>query len=157
MSMRSLAMISSFTSRMAGGKMVRISMPREAKEERVVIPSEPMQLARVESLILSRLEALNYGERALFAVRLALEEAVINAIKHGNRMDKARHVTITYSVDSRQCVIGVEDEGPGFDPKAVPDPTADENLEPGACLTTGRIDITDMGLILLRLQNRQRQ
>src|SRR5208337_1969605 len=67
-------------------------VPRESKEERVVIPSEPMQLSRVESLVLSRLEALNYGERALFAVRLALEEAVINAIKHGNRMDKARHV-----------------------------------------------------------------
>jgi serine/threonine-protein kinase RsbW len=115
-------------------------VPREAKEERVVIPSEPMQLARVESLILSRLEALNYGERALFAVRLALEEAVINAIKHGNRMDKAKHVTVTFSVDRDECVVTVEDEGSGFDPGAVPDPTADENLE----LPHGR------GLVLMR-------
>jgi serine/threonine-protein kinase RsbW len=115
-------------------------VPRETKEERVVIPSEPMQLARVESLILSRLEALNYGERVLFAVRLALEEAIINAIKHGNRMDKAKHVTVTFSVDRDECVVAVEDEGPGFDPSAVPDPTADENLE----LPHGR------GLVLMR-------
>ncbi|MGO8702554.1 MAG: SpoIIE family protein phosphatase [Candidatus Brocadiia bacterium] len=114
--------------------------PREAKEERIVIPSEPMQLTRVESLVLSRLEALNYGERALFAVRLALEEAIINAIKHGNRMDKAKHVTVTFSVDREECVVSVEDEGQGFDPDAVPDPTADENLE----LPHGR------GLVLMR-------
>lgn len=104
-------------------------LPREVSHERIVIPSEPMQLSRVESVILSRLETLNYGERATFAVRLALEEAVVNAIKHGNRMDKAKRVTITYSVDDRECQISVEDEGPGFDPGAVPDPTAEENIE----------------------------
>ena len=104
-------------------------LPREVALERIVIPSEPMQLSRVESVILGRLEALNYGERATFAVRLALEEAVVNAIKHGNRMDKAKRVTITYSADDRECVISVEDEGPGFDPAAVPDPTAEENIE----------------------------
>lgn len=113
---------------------------REVAENCIVIPSEPMQLNRVESLILPRLEALNYGERAVFGVRLAIEEAVINAIKHGNRMDKAKRVTITYSVDEKECAISVEDEGPGFDPASVPDPTADENLE----LTHGR------GLVLIR-------
>ena len=104
-------------------------VPREVKEQRIVIPSEPMQLSRVESLILSRLEALNYGERAIFGARLAIEESVINAITHGNRMDKAKKVTITYSVDRNECVIKVQDEGEGFDPSEVPDPTVDENLE----------------------------
>jgi serine phosphatase RsbU (regulator of sigma subunit)/anti-sigma regulatory factor (Ser/Thr protein kinase) len=115
-------------------------IPREVKEETVVIPSEPMQLNRVETLILNRLEALNYGERAIFGVRLAIEEAVINAIKHGNRMDKAKKVTITYSADQDECVISVADEGRGFDPGAVPDPTMDENLE----LPHGR------GLVLMK-------
>lgn len=115
-------------------------MPREEKEECVVIPSEPMQLNRVETLILDRLEALNYGERIIFGVRLAIEEAVINAIKHGNRMDKAKKVTIKYSVDRDECSISVADEGPGFDPNAVPDPTMDENLE----LPHGR------GLVLMK-------
>jgi len=102
---------------------------REAREERIIIPSDPQQLRRIELLILPRLEALNYGERALFGVRLAIEEAVVNAIKHGNHMDKARKVTINYSVDAKECRISVEDEGDGFDPNAVPDPTVDENLE----------------------------
>ena len=102
---------------------------RETREQRIVIPSEPMQLARVESRILARLEEENYGERVLFGVRLALEEAVVNAIKHGNNMDKAKKVTITYSVDRERCRITVEDEGKGFDPFAVPDPTMDENLD----------------------------
>ena len=115
-------------------------LQREIHEDRIVIPSEPMQLSRVESRILSRLEALNYGERASFAIRLAVEEAVVNAIKHGNRMDKAKNVVITYSVDNEQCVVSVEDEGEGFDPDAVPDPTADENIEQ----SSGR------GLMLMR-------
>jgi len=114
--------------------------PRRAFEDRIVIPSEPQLLHRIENRILSRLEALNYGERALFGVRLALEEAVINAIKHGNKMDKAKKVTVTYSITDKECVISVEDEGEGFDPSAVPDPTDDANLE----LPHGR------GLVLMR-------
>lgn len=104
-------------------------LKRESKEERIIIRSDPQQLRRVESVILPRLEALNYGERAVFGVRLAIEEAVVNAMKHGNHMDKAKKVSITYSVDANECRISVEDEGEGFDPSAVPNPTTDENLE----------------------------
>ena len=116
------------------------ALPRVAKEECIVIPSEPMQLTRVESLILSRLQEANYGERAQFAVRLAVEEAVINAIKHGNHMDKAKKVAVTFSVDPSQLRVSVEDEGEGFNPDDVPDPTLDENLQQ----TYGR------GLLLMR-------
>jgi len=115
-------------------------VPKEAKEHRIEIPSEPMQLSRVESLIIPRLEEMNYGERAIFAVRLALEEAVINAMKHGNHMDKAKRVVITFSANPQELAINVEDEGDGFDPDAVPDPTLDENLE----VPHGR------GLVLMR-------
>jgi len=110
--------------------LVGMDLRRVARrEERVVIPSDPQQLRRVESAIIPRLEELNYGERAIFAVRLALEEAVVNAIKHGNKMDKAKKITVAYSIDAKECRIAVMDEGSGFDPSAVPDPTADENLE----------------------------
>ena len=115
-------------------------LARQTKPERLVIPSEPKLLSRVENRVIGRLQALNYGERSLFGVRLALEEAVINAIKHGNKMDKTKKVKIAYSMDDKECVITVEDEGEGFDPVAVPDPTADENLE----LPHGR------GLVLMR-------
>ena len=111
-----------------------------ATEERVVIASEPQLVQRAETAILSRLEKLNYGERTIFAVRLAVEEAVINAMKHGNHMDKAKNVVVCFSVDEKEARISVADEGEGFDPSLVPDPTLDENLE----VPHGR------GLVLMR-------
>ena len=116
------------------------TLPREAVEERIVIPSDPQQLSRIESAVLARLEAENYGERTYFGVRLALEEAIVNAIKHGNRMDKAKKVTVIHSVNQERCIISVKDQGCGFDPDDVPDPTADENI----AKTSGR------GLMLMR-------
>jgi serine/threonine-protein kinase RsbW len=74
------------------------------------------------------------GEQDLFAVKLALEEALINAIKHGNKLDPAKKVHVQAKVDSDRVEISIEDEGPGFDRKSVPDPTADENL----CKCSGR-------------------
>jgi len=104
-------------------------MASEAKENCVTIPTEPRLLPRIEDAIQAKLNEFNYGERSIFAVRLAVEEAVINAMKHGNRMDRAKTVTVKWSVDDQQAVISVEDEGDGFDPGAVPDPTQEENLE----------------------------
>lgn len=72
---------------------------------------------------------LGYPGDDVFAVRLALEEAVDNAIKHGHGGDPARRVRVHYRVDRQQVLLDVEDQGDGFDPLAVPDPTAPENLE----------------------------
>src|SRR5438270_3421574 len=70
-----------------------------------------------------------YPEADVFAVRLALEEAVINAIKHGNKSDPAKEVCIRCKVGAERVLVEVEDQGHGFDPKRVPDPLALENLE----------------------------
>ena len=59
----------------------------------------------------------------------ALEEAMINAIKHGNKLDVSKHVHIKVKVGPRVAEIMIEDEGPGFVRHEVPDPTAIENLE----------------------------
>lgn len=104
-------------------------VPPPSRANCVTIRTEPRLLSRIEDAIQAELDDHNYGERAIFAVRLAVEEAVINAMKHGNKMDKAKAVTVRWSVDDRQASIAVEDEGAGFDLDAVPDPTLDENLE----------------------------
>lgn len=63
-------------------------------------------------------------------VRTALYEAIANAVIHGNREDVKKQVRIRCRFDARQCVsISVSDEGEGFDPRKVPDPTRPENLE----------------------------
>ncbi len=100
----------------------------KAQRKQITIPSLPRELAHAENAILPVLENLGYGERAIFGVKLALEEAAINAIKHGNELDDTKKVIISFSIDDNKAVISVADEGPGFDPGAVPNPTDEEYL-----------------------------
>ncbi len=74
-------------------------------------------------------EEYNYPKKDLFALRLALEEALVNAVKHGNKGDTSKEARLGYHVNADFVLIEVEDEGAGFDPSAVPDPLAPENLE----------------------------
>jgi serine/threonine-protein kinase RsbW len=79
--------------------------------------------------VLQQMEAAGFPEKDQFAVRLALDEALANAVKHGNRLDPTKWVTLRYRVAPETLLAEVEDEGPGFDPEKVPDPLAPENLE----------------------------
>ncbi len=95
----------------------------------VTIPSDTVVGQALQEQILRQLEELQFAEHDLFGVRLALEEALVNAIKHGNRLDASKSVRVQWIIDHERVVIEIEDEGEGFDPGEVPDPTADENLE----------------------------
>jgi serine/threonine-protein kinase RsbW len=95
----------------------------------VSIPSDPAEARRVQEEIERLLQARAVTDHDLFSVRLALEEALINAIKHGNQLDRTRKVSISYRFLADRLEIQISDEGPGFDPNDVPDPTAVENLE----------------------------
>jgi len=95
----------------------------------VSIPSDTAEGRNVQDQIIALLEQKNFSMRDVFGVRLALEEALINAIKHGNRMDPSKKVKIEYQVCDAKIRIVIEDEGEGFDMNAVPDPTAEENLD----------------------------
>ncbi len=99
------------------------------EEFRIRIPSDTSAGQAVQERIVKRLEELEFSSRDLFGMRLALEEALVNAIKHGNRMDRNKHVEIFCQIHQDSVHIEVEDEGPGFHLNDVPDPTADENLD----------------------------
>jgi len=94
-----------------------------------VIPSDPNEARRVQDDIERALQALHYDEREIFSIKLALEEALVNAIKHGNQMDRSKKVYIEYAITAERFDIHIKDEGTGFDPEEVPDPMAVENLE----------------------------
>ncbi len=79
-------------------------------------------------VIMALLEENGFGKDDVFAVHLALQEAFVNAIRHGNDMDPDKEVKIEYLADSEKFEIWIEDEGGGFDPKSVPDPRCGENL-----------------------------
>jgi serine/threonine-protein kinase RsbW len=93
-----------------------------------VLPTALEAIRPATAEVIERMAALGYNEDERFAVRLAAEESLVNAMKHGNRMDAAKTVRLCYRVGARRVEMGVRDEGEGFDSAAVPDPTADENL-----------------------------
>jgi len=95
----------------------------------VVIPSDTNESRRFQEEVEKELRALQVSDQEIFSVRLALEEALVNAIKHGNQMDRSKNVFISYRFLSDRFEIQIRDEGTGFDPEDVPDPTAVENLE----------------------------
>ena len=104
-------------------------MTSSADDFAVSISSDTSLGHEIQERIINVLENQSYSDHDLFGVRLALEEALVNAIKHGNGMDpdKQVHIDCRFEVDRVRIVI--EDEGDGFDVEAVPDPTADENLD----------------------------
>jgi serine/threonine-protein kinase RsbW len=94
----------------------------------MVVDGKPFAIAGVCSKILSELQRNRFSQDDIFAVHLAMEEAFINAIKHGNKMDPAKKVKIDYSVASDKVEISMTDQGEGFDPESVPDPRVGQNL-----------------------------
>ncbi|MFO0808455.1 MAG: ATP-binding protein [Gemmataceae bacterium] len=106
-----------------------MSAPAPTPALEMSIPSDMAEARRVQSEIEAALQQVHFTEHEIFAVKLALEEALVNAIKHGNQMDRSKRVHVTYRVRTDRFEIRIADEGPGFDPGDVPDPTAPENLE----------------------------
>jgi len=89
-----------------------------------------LQKAReVETEILAACEKHRFNEDGLFAMKLALEEALVNAVKHGNKLDPCKKVRVHYRVCDQRVDVMIEDEGPGFNPAELPNPLAEENIE----------------------------
>ncbi len=95
----------------------------------VTIPSDPAEARRVQDEIEQLLQTRLISEHDIFSIKLALEEALVNAIKHGNQMDRTKKVRIAYQLHADRFEVQITDDGSGFDPGDVPDPTAFENLE----------------------------
>jgi serine/threonine-protein kinase RsbW len=70
-----------------------------------------------------------YPDTDRFAVRLALEEAIVNGVKHGNRGDPRKRVRVRYHVSAARVLAEVEDQGTGFVPSQVPNPCERDRLD----------------------------
>jgi serine/threonine-protein kinase RsbW len=93
------------------------------------------RIARLEEIpdlvdrIVAAAQDLALNERELFGMRLAVEECLVNAVKHGNRNDPSKCVEARFGLDDGDMIVEIEDQGAGFDPDGVPDPRSPENLE----------------------------
>ncbi len=93
------------------------------------IPSQPDYCANVISLILEQLEKSSWSNKDTFGIHMAMEEAIMNAIHHGNHCAPDKDVHVLVELFDDRFYSKITDQGCGFDPDALPDPTAEENLE----------------------------
>jgi serine/threonine-protein kinase RsbW len=120
--------------------MPAVDPDNEATFKVIEIPSTLAAARGPEAVIVGEAQACGFCEDTLFAVKLAMEEAMTNAVKHGNRGDSSKRITVRYAVTNEKLVVIVADEGNGFAPERVPDPTTPDRLP----LPNGR------GIMLMR-------
>ena len=104
------------------------------------IPSTPAEGKQTVDDLLAKLNELGWEEHDVFGIHLAVEEALVNAIKHGNQDNPEKFVDVILRLSSEHFFIQVTDQGQGFNPSEVPDPTDEDNID----LPSGR------GLMLMR-------
>ncbi|MDR2169642.1 MAG: ATP-binding protein [Planctomycetaceae bacterium] len=78
--------------------------------------------------VMEQLEKSTWSTKEKFAIQMALEESLVNAVKHGNDSDPNKNVHFTCNLNDSLIYVRIEDEGPGFDPNEVPDPTDPEHI-----------------------------
>jgi serine/threonine-protein kinase RsbW len=93
------------------------------------IRSDFPSMREVQGELISAVVAHHFDDDAVFAIKLALEEALINAIKHGNKLDASKTVIVDAIINDKKAEFVIQDQGEGFRRRDVPDPTHDNNRE----------------------------
>ena len=99
-----------------------------AETTELSLPSRIDTVATAAALVAEFLSRSGITEDAAFGIDMAVREAVTNAVLHGNNEDENKTVAVTIKSSPDAVEISVHDQGPGFNPEEVPDPTADENI-----------------------------
>lgn len=99
------------------------------REQKISFPSTSGNIVIVEKLINDICTSYQVSEDHYGNILVAVTEAVNNAIQHGNKQDPGKKVDVEFKADEKVITFLVHDQGEGFDPTALPDPTSPENLE----------------------------
>lgn len=94
----------------------------------IEIESDPNNLITIEEFVNYFAKDLGLSEEQLSVLLLAVTEAATNAIIHANKCDISKLVKIHAHIQDSKLIVKVKDEGKGFDPSVIPDPTRPENL-----------------------------
>jgi serine/threonine-protein kinase RsbW len=105
--------------------------PVDQETVRVQVPSALDLVFAHEYKILAMAQELGYDENALFRLRLGLDEALINAVRHGNEGNPELTITLEYRVTREYLVVSIADQGEGFDYCNLMDPRSEEALMRG--------------------------
>jgi len=97
-------------------------------KNQISIPSSLDYLKDVDQFVEGKLKRIGLSESELADVAISVTEAVTNAIVHGNKNDEDKKVEVTLKIKEPDLVVWVKDQGEGFDPGAVPNPVAKDNI-----------------------------
>lgn len=92
------------------------------------LPSRIETVATAAAAVAEFVGRFGISDDAAYGIDMAVREAVTNAVLHGNRQDENKTVDIVLKSSPDAVEISVHDQGPGFNPEDVPDPTASENI-----------------------------
>ncbi len=93
------------------------------------LASTPEQIRHLETYVKRLTERYHISDDLYPNILISLTEAVNNAIIHGNNNDKSKFVDICFNKSRESFIFKVSDQGSGFNPTAIPDPTLPENIE----------------------------
>lgn len=99
------------------------------KSIRIEIPSLSENIRMIESFIDNAKEKFQLNDDIYGNIMIAVTEAVNNAIRHGNKSESTKNVTLILTLENGLIKFKIEDEGKGFDFRNLPDPTSPENIE----------------------------
>jgi serine/threonine-protein kinase RsbW len=104
-------------------------LPNAIKLDAKTYKSKISEVQTASEHVLSFFSTLNLDQSETFAVRLCFEESFINSVKYGSRGNAKLPIKVELAFNEREVFIAVEDQGNGFNPDSLPDPTSDSNLE----------------------------
>jgi serine/threonine-protein kinase RsbW len=97
----------------------------------MVLPGAPASVPLIRRRVEEVARAMGFRDGALRDLLIAVSEAATNAMKHGSPLGEQNRILVRYQPDGDRLVVEVTDEGPGFDPLAVPVPVAEQMREGG--------------------------
>src|SRR5688572_10321659 len=103
-------------------------MTEHSFEAELRIPTSLEMLEHVYEWSRAQLERLPLSENKRYEILLGISEAVTNAIRHGNKLDPNKFVSISFLAKPDGVTVTIGDEGEGFDPHTLPDPTRGEHI-----------------------------
>jgi serine/threonine-protein kinase RsbW len=107
--------------------------PAPADHGTLRVVHEQADIDAAQARVVAAIERHNYPKASVFALKLSLHEALMNAFKHGHKgLPETTPITLRFTVNASTVNLEVEDQGPGFNPDDVPDPTLEENIERGS-------------------------
>ena len=87
--------------------------------------------ADIEPVVTVIVDAMNeygFSSECCLSMQMAISELCINAVCHGTCGDPSKKVIVTYTISSQKLRVAIQDEGTGYNPAAIPDPTLPENI-----------------------------